>query len=128
MTATYEPIDLWMLRGDAAPWQFQVVQKDGTTPQDITGMSLRFVAKRRLSLADDDPGVIVATVANGRLTVDSAVQGLVTLKLEPGDTSGLGVGMTGFEWNLQVTDALGKPQTPLYGTLVVRGDVAVMVP
>jgi hypothetical protein len=116
--------ELAMHRGDAAAWAFTVRQPDGTA-QDLTGLSARFTAKRRVDDADGAAGSITRTVGSG-ITVTDAAAGTLVVELAAADTDALTTDTT-LVWDLQLTGA-GKPRTVAWGTLVVRADIGRTAP
>jgi hypothetical protein len=119
-------MDLEATRGDTWYWEFQVLQSDRSTPQDITGAQFRFTAK--VNLADDDSAaVIVGTTASGACQVTNATSGIVTVKLPPIDTAAVTAPGT-YQYDLQARDGAGDVWTVAQGRLKVYEDVSRTTP
>jgi hypothetical protein len=121
------PLPLWCHRGETVAWNLQVVQADGVTPQPLTGLTIWFTAKVRLSDADAAPTTIIRTVGLG-ITVTDETQGLLTLSLASANTAGLGLGITVLDYSIAVKPVNGDPQYPFYGPLTVYGIVSSAAP
>lgn len=81
------------------PWV--VYQKDGSTPQNITGWSISWMLKRKPTDADA-AALITKTVGSG-ITVLSAAQGEISVAIADTDTDGLRANI--YRHELKRTDA-----------------------
>lgn len=79
--------DLTLRQGDTDAIDFDVVQADGETPQNVTGWDFVSTGKRSLYDADAD-ALWQKTLAAG-ITARNAVLGQMTITLLPADTAGL---------------------------------------
>lgn len=111
---------LTMTRGDRREFDIALTRPDGT-PLDLTGLSLTFTAKRRMSDPDDD-AIIQKTTAAGIVVDDDPTTGLAVLTLEPEDTELL-TDLRRLRWDVQVDDGAGDVRTPLRGQLSIAADV-----
>lgn len=76
------PQALTMTRGKTAVFHLTVVQSDGTTPQDLTGLTVYFHAiVGGVTLAKESPG--------DGIVITDAVGGLATVTIDPADTAGV---------------------------------------
>jgi hypothetical protein len=117
---------LEMFRGDDESFDVSVYEVDGTTPVDLTGATLRFTAKRRVSDADLD-AVIELTTDDGTITVTNAGQGKARLDVPAAQTFDLTRDLR-LLWDLQITDIADKVRTVATGDLIIRRDVTRTVP
>jgi hypothetical protein len=111
--------DLRVKRGDKIVLSIAAKKADGT-PQSLTGATLTFTAKDRLT--DADPGVIQKTTGGG-ITIDDAANGLASVTILPADTSGF-TGPRTLLWDVQMdVAAFGDKKTLDSGKLYVLPDV-----
>lgn len=110
------PTEIWLRtkRGDAPDWPFVAEDADG--PQDLAGMTIEFGARARL---DDVAYVIHRTTNDGGVVVDDPAAGELTVHLAATDTAAEGT----LYWDLQATDAGGRPKTLASGFLIIEPDV-----
>jgi len=85
--ASFADAQISLDRGDTDYLDLTATQADGT-PQDITGWTITFTAKRGLSDADAD-AVIHKTTMAGTIVITNGAGGLATVNIVPADTSGL---------------------------------------
>jgi hypothetical protein len=108
--------DLRVKRGDSIPLTVgPILQADGDV-QDITGYTITFTAKDRLSDAD---GAAIIT-QGGTITDGPAGLGLVTIP--PASTSGFTTDRA-LHWDVQIRDPAGATKTVDSGKLIVERDV-----
>ena len=115
---------LSMTRGDDESFDVVVKNKAGAVV-DITGMSLRFTAKRRVTDPDDD-AVITTTTGSG-LTTTNASQGQARIDIDAADTDDLTETVV-LSWDIQGTDELNKVRTLAHGRLRIGADVSRTAP
>lgn len=97
-----------------------VIRGDGTV-QDITGHSLRFTAKERLSDADG-AAVISGSTVGGEVEITDGPGGLAVVRIPPAQTDGFAADRT-LLWDLQISDPGGVVKTLDSGKLIVTRDV-----
>lgn len=120
--------DFTMPRGDTFFIDHTVTSAG--SPYDLTGKSLRFVAKRAVG-DPDSAAVFVKTSPSGGVAITNPTQGLARTTIAPADTSGLAAVAHALRWELQVTDPTPNPDavyTVDKGYLLVDPDVAVTTP
>ncbi len=78
-----------MTRLRTASWLLTVTESDGTTPIDLSGKTLWFFAKERLSDPDNRAAVRKNSSTIGGIVVTDSSNGLATLTIDPADTNGL---------------------------------------
>lgn len=106
---------LSMTSNKTALFSIAVVQPDGVTPVNVTGMDIFFHA----GLSP----VLTKHVGAG-ITVTNAAQGLATLQIDPADTSALPANIT-TTVNCELTLQNGTENIEIYRTtLVIYPDVA----
>ena len=110
--------ELSMYRGDTKSWPF-TIEVNGVA-LNITGASFWFTAKNKISDADVD-AVFQKTVGDG-ITITSASEGKIEVKLAEGDTNTL-TKRKRLHFDLQMKEASGDVSTPMAGVLVVDLDV-----
>lgn len=115
---------LQMTRGDDVEFNVVVTDQAGD-PVDLTGIDLRFTAKRDSGDGDDD-AIIVKTTGAG-ITVTDEAGGLATISIDAADTDELGVPAS-LTWDLQSTDEAAKVRTLAGGTLAISPDVSRTAP
>lgn len=108
-------------RGDTAFLDFAVVLN--AAPQNITGWTLWFTAKRRVG--DADPGVLQKSTTGGGITITNAATGLGTVNLVPADTAALPEQPTTLYADLQGKDGGGNIWTLAKGLIAVRPDATL---
>lgn len=118
---------LSLIRGDDEVISVVVLQPGSTTtPLDITGIiSLRFTIKRKITELDAD--ALVALDLTDGITVDSAIDGEVTIDIDSLLTDSLTSAFVGV-WDLQMVDAVGRIQTIKSGTVTIDRDVTRTAP
>lgn len=92
---------------------------------DLTGATLRFIAKAEISDADGDAIINKYSPSNG-VEIVSAAAGTWRLTISPADTASLGEVVLHYE--LQVTTSGSAVYTAASGTLTVSPDVVVTTP
>lgn len=117
-------VDLSMDRGDDKTWQFTVTLDNVAV--DITGANFRFMAKTRVSDADVD-AVIEATTANAKCAITDAANGVMEVRLDPSDTTGI-LETVRLYYDLQMTESGGEVRTVTRGLLTVNADVSITTP
>lgn len=105
-------------QGDDETLSITVTNPDGT-PYNLTGLPLRFVAKRSLLLRDDQ-GEIVKTIGSG-ITVTNAAGGLAEVAIAGSDTRAINAPAFLY-WDLQIKQG-GKNYTLAKGRVPVLADV-----
>jgi len=114
---------LEMSRGDARKWLFAVTDSGTGAAFDISGCSMWFTAKKRLS-DTDLLAVFQKTVGDG-ITVTDALNGLGYIQLAPTDTTTLENSKTQqLEFDFQLTQG-SNPYTLAFGKLTVYGEVTL---
>ena len=111
--------NITMSRGDSVVLSGSLTL--GGDPYDLSGASLWFTAKTKHTDADED-AIFQKTVGDG-ITVVSAAQGLISVAIDPDDTSSLSAVKTQLVWDLQVVDSEGNVYTAASGYLIVNPDV-----
>lgn len=114
---------LRLVRGDARTLRNKLdasgvpvpVMIDGVV-QNLTGCTVRFMAKARKSDADGSAVISKAGV------ITNAVGGLLEVRLVKADTDSLAAPMTLY-WDIQITNSLGEPITTDSGLLFIDADV-----
>jgi hypothetical protein len=107
--ASFTDGDVSLTRGDTDFLDGTAVKPDGT-PQDLTGWTIRFIAKRRFSDPDAAAALLKST-GGGGITITNAAQGLYTVAIVPADTAGLANGAQTFYGWAVGTDPLGEVNT-----------------
>lgn len=92
-------------------------------PQNITGWTVWFTAKRRAG--DADPGIFQKTIANGGLVVTSAATGVGFIRIDPSDTASLPQERTTLWADQKAKDGAGQLFTVAKGTLIIRPEVTL---
>jgi carbon monoxide dehydrogenase subunit G len=115
---------LSMTRGDDESFDVVVKTKAGVVV-DITGMDLRFTAKRRVS--DTDAQAVISKTTGAGITTTSAVNGAARIDVEAADTTAL-TATTRLTWDLQGTDETGTVRTLARGGLRIEADVSRTTP
>lgn len=108
-----------MKRGDTIELHVGPVLKADQTVQDITGHTIRFTAKERLS--DLDAAAVIASAPENVTLVDGP-GGLATIAIPPAATSGFTADRV-LHWDLQISDPAGRVRTLDSGKLIVERDV-----
>ena len=111
-----------MFRGDHETVNLRFT-KDGVK-QNITGWSIYFTAKRKLT--DTDPQAIFQknTTSGSGVTITDAANGLAEVAVVPVDTSGLEDTEVSLICDVQAKDASSQVATTGYVNLVVQPDVS----
>ena len=115
--------DFTMKRGDTLPINHTVT--DGGAAVNLTGKSLRFMAKR--SVADADSAAVITKTIGSGITVTNPTGGLAQTLISPADTTGLPAIAQLLQWDLQMVDG-SNVYTLESGTLLVSPDVSVTSP
>jgi len=115
--------DFSMKRGDTFLIDHTITS--GGAAFDLTGKSLRFVAKR--SVADADSAAVIVHTIGAGIVVTNATGGLARTTISPADTTGLPALAQALAWELQLTDGSNVYSVDA-GTLLVSPDVAVTSP
>lgn len=111
-----------MTRGDTKEFTATCTKESDGSATDLTGCTLWFTAK--YSTSDADPGVFQKKTGGLGITVAAPTTGVCLITISPADTSGI-PGEGWLEYDLQVKDTLGKPQTFVRGRLHVIDDVTI---
>lgn len=94
--------------------------------QDITGWTIWFTAKRKLS--DVDAAAIIAKTTASGITIQSAAGGWAIVAITAADTGALEARDVMLYFDVQIKDANGEIHTPIRrGTLLVECDVTQAV-
>jgi hypothetical protein len=112
-----------MFRGDDRVLTVTIIEEGG--PLDLTGVLLRFTAKRKLTDADSDAVISKATGDGISHGMDPTL-GIATVTLDAEDTEGEAPGP--LRWDVQLTDGDGLVRTIATGRLVLLADASVTVP
>lgn len=115
---------LSITRGDRATFDLAITDLDTGDPVDLTAMTLRFTAKRRLTDLDVD-AVISKTEGDGITVGADPTLGLATLVIDAADTEDIDAPRT-LRWDVQVETDAGDVRTPLRGRLAILGDATRM--
>lgn len=113
--------DLHVKRGDSIVLAVGPVLKADGSVQDITGHSLRFTAKNRIT---DTDGVapITGTTAGGQIVITDGPGGLARVTIPAAQTDGFTTDRV-LLWDLQISDPSGVVKTLDSGKLIVTRDV-----
>ena len=104
------PVELNMIKGDTVIWNLTLLRvtdaeanPEITVAFDLTAATIKFTAKYEQSDADAD-AVFQKTVGSG-ITITDATGGLVTVKLQPSDTSSIELceGFVNLLFDMEVT-------------------------
>lgn len=109
-------VDYEIERGDTAKFTGTAKRTDKTIA-DLTGATVRFTAKRKLTDADGD--AVIAKTA----TVLDAEAGVFRVTIDPGDTSSLSA--CTLSYDVQITEADGTVTTTQKGTLAIVLDATI---
>jgi len=113
-------------RGDDVTLTIYVYQADKRTPQNLTGCSLWFTAKKNLADVDADAAIRKSTVTPpGGITITDIPGGVAAAPIAPSDTSGLPAEDTRLNYDIQLKGSDGKVKTILRGTIVVVPDTTI---
>jgi hypothetical protein len=115
-------------RGDFKRLSFALYALEGDTkramtPSELTGVAVRFTAKR--AIADADAAAIVrlsTTDPSPPITV-APTESKVVVEIPATATSAIGDNGETLIWDLQITDQASRPFTVAFGKWRVRGDV-----
>jgi hypothetical protein len=110
--------DLRVKRGDTVRLSLAAKKADGTV-QPLTGATMKFTAKDRL--ADADGAALIALAIGSGIVVDDAPNGLATVTIASGLTSGF-TGPRTLLWDVQAIIS-GETKTLAEGKLFVLPDV-----
>lgn len=113
-------IRLKIERGDGPSFDIAAVKEDGTA-QDITGSTLWFTAKHRLTDIDD-AAVIRKSTTDGSITIVDGPGGIARVRLSGADTQGM-TSLIVLHWDVQAKDPAGAIITLARGRLFIRPDV-----
>lgn len=117
--------DFTMYRGDTVIFSGTATAAAGGA-QDLTGCTLRFVAKKSKRDTDGNAIISLSSPSSG-VAIVSAAGGTYTVTIPPSSTSSLTKPEYLF-YNLQLTDGTGRVYTVDTGTITVNMDVAVTTP
>lgn len=115
---------LSMYRGDTETFKVDIVAVDTGLPLDLSGLDLRFTAKRKVTDADLDAVIVKTSGAGIELGIPTG-EALITV--DPADTDDLAKTTT-LLWDVQVTDVLGVVKTAATGRLRILADVSRTTP
>ncbi len=110
-----------MARGDSATFVIPVVAADGVTPVPLTGSTIWFTAKYRLTDEDIAAPIRKSTATTG-VTITNGPGGVAQVDLLSSDTSAL-TQPTTLYWDVQARDGASAIRTLAHGRLVIRLDV-----
>ncbi len=110
---------LAMTRGDRRTILVTVTDVNGD-PVNLASYLIRFTAKRKVR--DSDSSAVIAKSIGDGVTVTDAPGGLLSITIDPEDTSGLPSVSTTLVWDMQVNGG-GGPETIVSGTLLITPDV-----
>lgn len=108
---------LRMVRGDGRTFTITITDAAGDAV-DISDATLAFTARRSYG------GSAVIEKVSGDGIEPGVGTGVASLVLDPADTSGLPAAVTDLLWDVEVTDALGVPQTTTRGVLRIDPDLS----
>jgi hypothetical protein len=108
--------NLIMKRGKTLP--FSATCTSNGVPFDLTGASLKFLAKRNVADADGS-AVITKTTAGGGIVVPTPTNGVAQVQILAADTQSLANEETVLVWELQVTSS-SNPFTVAAGLLTIE--------
>ena len=118
-----ERIDRVLVAGDSLVLRETIYEEDGVTLKDLTGASVRAVFEFSTVTGGGD---ITKTIGFGITWVDQ-VNGQYDIELDAADSDGLTIA-DGTEaqvyYQEEITDANGKPSTPITGYISVTRDLA----
>ena len=117
-------MNLTMIRGNSKLFAFPLTDSDGD-PIDLTSCTVTMTAKS--AYTDTDASATFAKTIGDGITVISAANGVITVDLEPGDTSSLLGRTTRLVYDIQVQTAAGRVSTPVTGRLTVKPDVTTTI-
>ncbi len=117
-------MNLTMIRGNSKLFAFPLTDSDGD-PIDLTDCTVTMTAKE--SYTDSDGAAIFQKTDGDGITVVSAVNGVITVDLEPGDTSSLTGRNVRLVYDIQVQTDAGRVSTPVRGRLTVQPDVTTTI-
>ena len=114
-----------MFRGDSFIFDVQVFQNDGCTPQNISGWTVWFTAKRYISDADSQAVVQLGTALPlTGIVLTAPTNGEAEVTIPPFATSRFPDSPTTLVYDVQVKDPLtSRVFTVEIGRLIVRPDV-----
>ena len=113
-------MNLSMIRGNSKLFAFPLTNSDGD-PIDLTGATVTMTAKA--AYTDTDAAAVFQKTEADGITVVSALNGVITVDLDPADTSSLTGKVNRLIYDIQVQDADDRVSTPVRGKLVVQPDV-----
>lgn len=117
-------MNLTMIRGNSKLFAFPLTDSDGD-PINLTDCTVTMTAKE--AYTDSDASATFAKDLDDGITVVSAVNGVITVDLEPTDTSSLDGRTTRLVYDIQVQTLEGRVSTPVSGRLVVKPDVTTTI-
>lgn len=118
---------LYLTPGDDFVYTATVVDEDGD-PYDLSGATLWWTAKARLSDADDDAVAALYWVSGGSasgITVATPATGEAAIRLTPDETDDFT--QRAHHWDLQLSDAVGVVRTVDSGLIIVRAGATLRV-
>lgn len=113
-------LNLSVDQGTTYTHNFTVQNADGTV-RDLTGYTARMNVRRNFDFGNI---LIDATTSNGKLSL-TPTQGIVTLELEPSDTSDIRFAGEALEgvYDLELVAPTGDVYRPLEGAFVINREV-----
>lgn len=117
--------DLKVYRGDSIKLALGPVKDALGVVQNITGATVRFMAKRRLDDADG-AAVITGSTADGRVTIPNGTDGRAYVNIPPAGVPAV-TRDTVLHWDVQLSSG-GDTVTLDSGLLYVRRDVVQTSP
>jgi hypothetical protein len=113
--------DLRVKRGDTISLAVGPVRAADGSVQNITGHTLRFTAKAKLSDADG-AALVAGSTADGRIVITNGLAGLALVSIPASVTDGFTADRV-LHWDIQDTDPGGAKKTLDSGKLIVERDV-----
>lgn len=113
-------MDLTMYRGDTPTWELAVTNAAGA-PYNLTGCTIRMMAKRAITDADS-AAVLDLSTAGGEITITDAAGGRAEIVPPAADTAGLIADVNAL-YDVQITTGTSRVHTVASGRLLIRRDV-----
>lgn len=118
-------LNLLMVRGDT--YQFDIAVTNNGTAVDLTGMTIRFTAKRNVRDADVSAVIALSTATTG-ISVLSATAGTARITIPSSATTGLAAHKVELPYDIQLVDSSSNVFTVTRGVLTIVPDVTVTTP
>lgn len=117
-------MNLSMIRGNSKLFAFPLTDSDGD-PIDLTDCTVTMTAKS--AYTDSDASAVFQKDLDDGITVLDEDNGVITVDLEPGDTSSLASKTHRLVYDIQVQTLAGRVSTPVRGRLTVQPDVTTTI-